>query len=103
MRVVCVLVDVHVVDVVTGVAAKGALPGLARVATEVGPGPRSWARQGVRGGVQRVLQRFKVKTGETVHANKQLCQYCIDVQMTNGFENRSHNLDMTTKALFYCH
>lgn len=56
MRVVCVLVDVHVVDVVTGVAAKGALPGLAGVATEVGPGPRSWARQGVRGGVQRVLQ-----------------------------------------------
>lgn len=37
MGVVCVLVDVHVVDVVTGVASKGALPGLARVATKVGP------------------------------------------------------------------
>ena len=61
MRVVCVLVYVHVVDVVTGVAAKGALPGLARVATEVGPGPRSWARQGVRGRVQRVLQLLPSK------------------------------------------
>lgn len=60
---VCVLVDVHVVDVVTGVAAKGALPGLAGVATEVGPGPRSWARQGVRGGVQRVRAAWQAGAG----------------------------------------
>ena len=55
---VCVLVDVHVVDVVTGVTAKGSLPGLARVASQVGPGARSWTRQRVRGGVQRVLELF---------------------------------------------
>ena len=53
---VCVLVDVHVVDVVTGVTAKGSLPGLARVASQVRPGARSWTRQRVRGGVQRVLE-----------------------------------------------
>ena len=56
MWVVCVLVDVHVVDVVTGVTAKGSLPGLARVASQVRPGARSWTRQRVRGGVQRVLE-----------------------------------------------
>ena len=55
---VCVLVDVHVVDVVTGVTAKGSLPGLARVASQMGPGARSWTRQRVRGGVQRVLELF---------------------------------------------
>ena len=69
MWVVCVLVDVHVVDVVTGVTAKGSLPGLARVASQMGPGARSWTRQRVRGGVQRVLQLLRnhmgIKTGTT--------------------------------------
>ena len=53
---VCVLVDVHIVDVVTGVASEGALPGLPGVAAKVRPRPRSWARQRVRGRIQRVLQ-----------------------------------------------
>ena len=79
MRVVCVLVDVHVVDVVTGVASEGALPGLAGVAAKVRPRPRSWARQGVRGRVQRVLQLFKIKTGKMVHASKQLCKCCFKI------------------------
>ena len=63
MRVVCVLVDVHVVDVVTGVTAKGSLPGLARVASQVRPGARSWTRQRVRGGVQRVLELLRNHMG----------------------------------------
>ena len=61
MWVVCVLVDVHVVDVVTGVTPEGSLPGLAGVAAKVRPGPCSWARQGVRGRVQRVLQLLPSK------------------------------------------
>ena len=71
---VCVLVDVHVVDVVTGVTAKGSLPGLARVASQVRPGARSWTRQRVRGGVQRVLELLMnnhmgmvLKLGQQVH------------------------------------
>ena len=60
---VCVLVDVHVVDVMTGVASKGSLPGLAGVATQVRPRACSRARQRVRGRVQRVLKLF-VKTGK---------------------------------------
>jgi hypothetical protein len=58
--VVGVLVDVHVVDIVAGVAAEGAVAGLAgvgaelRVGAELGAGAQS-ARQGVRRGVQGVL------------------------------------------------
>ena len=80
MRVVCVLVDVHVVDVVTGVASEGALPGLPGVATEVRPRACSRARQRVRGRVQRVLQLF-VKKGEMVCASKQLCPCCPAIQI----------------------
>ena len=53
---VCVLVDVDVVDVMAGVAAQAALPGLAAIAAKVGATARPQARgQGVRGGVQGVL------------------------------------------------
>lgn len=60
--VVCVLVNVDVVDVVAGVAAQATLPGLAAVAAEVGAAARPQAGgQGVRRGVQGV--RAPGKTG----------------------------------------
>ena len=76
---VCVLVDVHVVDVVTGVTAKGSLPGLARVASQVRPGARSWTRQRVRGGVQRVLELLMNHTGMVLKLGQlqQVYQCCF--------------------------